>query len=333
MKKKSKPINDSLVSIPLLIKLSFRLICWVTDMFDAFKASLVNIYDKHYKKLLIIPFILILASILIIGLSYARTGELFKKDVSLKGGITITVFSDQPIDAEGIGSSISSELGREVSLRTLSQAGVQTGYVVEAEGGNSDVPAVLASLQSKVGQLGSDQYSVQVIGSTLSESFMREALFSLLIAFILMGISVLLYFRAFVPSLFVISAAFSDILCTFAVIVLLNESLSTAGLAAFLMLIGYSVDTDILLTTRVLKTKEGTVFQRTTGAMKTGIFMSLTALAATLAGLFFSQADTIKQIMLVLSVGLVFDMIHTWITNAGVLRWYIEEKQKRVAVE
>ena len=48
---------------------------------------------------------------------------------------------------------------------------------------------------------------------------------------------------------------------------------------AFLMLIGYSVDTDILLTTRALKKQEGTINERIYGAFKTGIFMNVTALA------------------------------------------------------
>lgn len=271
---------------------------------------------------------IIIASVAIILANYASTGEFFKRDVSLKGGITITVLSDKAIDAPSLQAQMAGELNRDVAIRVISQAGKNSGFIVESEGNEKDVQQVIDSLESKTGKIGRDKYSVQVIGSALSEGFLKEAMISLLLAFFLMGVTVLIYFRVLVPSLFVISAAFSDILCTFAVIVFLNERLSTAGLAAFLMLIGYSVDTDILLTTRVLKGKEGTIYQRTVGAMKTGIFMTLTALAATLAGFIFSQSDTIKQIMLVLSIGLVFDMFHTWFTNAGVLRWYLERKQK-----
>ncbi|MBI3052075.1 MMPL family transporter [Candidatus Woesearchaeota archaeon] len=291
------------------------------------KENLTQIYDKQYRKLIIIPAILILLSIGVIVANYAGTGEWFKKDVSLKGGITITVFSERQVDADSVQGQMSRQLGRDVSVRLLSQAGALTGFVVDAEGAENDVEATIKSLESIVGPLDREQYSVQVIGSTLSESFLREAAVALLIAFALMGLTVLIYFRAFVPSLFVISAVLSDILCTFAVMVLLNERLSSAGMAAFLMLIGYSVDTDILLTTRVLQGREGTVFERTVGAMKTGVFMTLTALAATIAGLLITQSEVIRQIMLVLSVGLVFDMIHTWLTNATVLRWYLERRQ------
>ncbi len=293
------------------------------------KERIVHIYDKQYKKLLLIPFILILASILIIGVNYAATGEFFQKDVSLKGGITITVFTKQGIDAEQLQTQIHQLYQKEVSVRSISEAGSFSGYLVEADGTDKDVPALLNAIESKVGKLNREQYTVQVIGSSLSNSFLKEAAIAILIAFVLMGLTVMIYFRAFIPSLFVISAAFSDILCTFAVIVLMQEKLSSAGIAAFLMLIGYSVDTDILLTTRVMKSKEGTVFHRIQGAVKTGLFMTLTALAATTVALIFTQSETIRQIMLVLTIGLVFDVLYTWITNAGVLRWYLEAKGQK----
>ena len=100
------------------------------------------------------------------------------------------------------------------------------------------------------------------------------------------------------------------------------------GIAALLMLIGYSVDTDILLTTKVLKRRKegGTAFERTVKAAKTGLTMSLTSLAAATACLIFSQSDVIKQIMTIIVIGLLFDIIYTWIQNAGILRWYMEKK-------
>jgi preprotein translocase subunit SecF len=109
---------------------------------------------------------------------------------------------------------------------------------------------------------------------------------------------------------------------------LLEIKLSTAGIAAFLMLIGYSVDTDILLSTRVLKVTEGTVFEKIKGAMRTGLMMSGTTIVAILTALIFTQSEVIRQIMIILLIGLGIDLINTWIQNAGLLRLYVERKQK-----
>ena len=129
-----------------------------------------------------------------------------------------------------------------------------------------------------------------------------------------------LYILYSVPSSYVILCAFADIVVTLAVVNLLGVKISTAGVAAFLMLIGYSVDTDILLTTRVLKRKHGTVYERVLSCMKTGMTMSFASIAAAGVGYLVSQSTDIKQIMLIIFIGLMTDIIMTWIQNVGLLR-------------
>ena len=137
-----------------------------------------------------------------------------------------------------------------------------------------------------------------------------------------------LYLKESAPSFAVILAIVADILITLAIVNLMGIKLSTAGIAAFLMLIGYSVDTDILLSTRVLKRSDGTVIERTIGAMKTGLLMSATTIAAVMISIFITQSETLQQIMIIILVGLLVDLVNTWIQNAGLLRWYLEKKHK-----
>ncbi|HDZ61215.1 MAG TPA: preprotein translocase subunit SecF, partial [Candidatus Pacearchaeota archaeon] len=104
--------------------------------------------------------------------------------------------------------------------------------------------------------------------------------------------------------------------------------MSSAGIVAFLMLIGYSVDTDILLTTRVLKRQEGSLNERIFGAFKTGLTMTLTSLLAIIFALFVVKSFSIvlTQIFTILAIGLGFDIFNTWITNVSILKWYMEKK-------
>ena len=152
---------------------------------------------------------------------------------------------------------------------------------------------------------------------------------ALLIAFILMALVVFIYFRTIIPSAAVILAVFSDILITLAIVNLLGLKISSAGIAAFLMLIGYSVDTNILLSTRVLKRKEGTETERFYGALKTGLMMSSTTLIAVTTAIIFTQSEIIKQIMIILLIGLIVDLINTWIQNVAILRIYLARKARK----
>jgi len=293
-----------------------------------------EIYEKDYKKLLIIPFVILLLAFIQIGYQIATTGDFVDQGISLRGGLTITVPTDKDIDPAVLAKELNSRLeGYDISVRSLSQAGRTTGFIVESSLEVQD-SAKVDMLVKEVGEasgitLSPDDYSIEGIGSALGQSFFRETFIAIIIAFIFMGIVVFLSFRTFVPSFAVILAAFSDMVITLAVINILDVKLSTAGVAAFLMLIGYSVDTDILLTTKVIKRKEGTVTERINQALKTGLTMTFATMAAVIIALIITKSEVIHQIMLIILIGLFADILNTWIQNVGILRLYLERKAEQ----
>ncbi|HEY9701458.1 MAG TPA: hypothetical protein V6C58_03390 [Allocoleopsis sp.] len=156
--------------------------------------------------------------------------------------------------------------------------------------------------------------------------FYSNGIIGYLVAKAIFGFLIYLYVKDSIPSFGIILCAFSDLLFALAIFNIWGHKLSIAGVAAFLMLVGYSIDTDILLSVRVLKRREGSVFSRTIDAMKTGITMSFCALVAALVAYIFTHSVVIKEIMFILIAGLVGDIIFTWIQNAGILRWHLEKK-------
>jgi|TARA_B100001964_G_scaffold236659_1_gene298764 preprotein translocase subunit SecF len=299
-------------------------------------SGLKGLYEAQYKKLLIIPFTLLLIAILLIGFKVATTGDFINRDVSLKGGVTVTLPTNQEIDILQLENSLSSKFpANDLSIKSLSQLGKQVGVIVEADIGEENREEQIERLINEISnslnrELTANDYSIEIVGSSLGASFFKEIIIALLIAFVLMVLVVFIYFRTLIPSAAVILAVFSDILITVAIVNLLGMKLSTAGIAAFLMLIGYSVDTNILLSTRVLKRKEGTENERFYGAFRTGITMSLTTLTVAISALIFTQSEVIKQIMIILLIGLLTDLINTWIQNVGILRIYLERKAKKL---
>jgi preprotein translocase subunit SecF len=142
-----------------------------------------------------------------------------------------------------------------------------------------------------------------------------------------MAIVVFLIFRTIVPSAAVVISAFADMAMTAAAMNLFGIQLSLGTTAALLMLIGYSVDSDILLTSRVLKRK-GTFDEKVSGAFRTGIIMTTTTFGAIFAMWVVSWIggiEIIHVISKVLLIGLLFDVMNTWLTNVGILKWYVNE--------
>jgi len=156
--------------------------------------------------------------------------------------------------------------------------------------------------------------------------FYANSVIMYIIPVILLVILILIYIKDSIPAFGIMLCAFSDIIFSLAVFNLFGQKLSVASVAAFLMLVGYSIDTDILLSVRVLKRKEGTVYHRIVGALKTGITMSICALIAVFSAYLLTNSTVIKDIMFVLIWGLIGDILFTWIQNAGILRWHLEKK-------
>jgi preprotein translocase subunit SecF len=44
--------------------------------------------------------------------------------------------------------------------------------------------------------------------------------------------------------------------------------------------------------------------------------------------LIYNFSDTLRQIFTILLIGLGFDILNTWVSNASLLKWYMEIKKK-----
>lgn len=286
-----------------------------------------ELYVNEYKKLLIIPILILLLSFAYLGLNYLKKGEFIEKDVSLKGGITASIYTDK--DYGDLENYLKNRLNTDFIVRRLTEFGSdkQTGVIIETENINEE--DFKKALEEKLNiKLTKDNFSIEVTGSSLSQSFYRQMIFALALAFGFMSITVFLIFRTAVPSLAVILSALADIIETVAAIDLIGIKLSTGAIAALLLLIGYSVDTDILLTTNIIKRKEGSVDERIFKSIKTGMTMTLTAMAAVAVGYIVSNSFLLKDIFLIIFLGLLFDIFNTWITNAALLKIYVNKKEK-----
>jgi len=337
------------------------------------KTKLKEFFDNNYKKIIIVPFIILLLSLAFIGYYYSQNGDFINRDISLTGGTTITVFSE--ISYLEVQKALEQKIP-DLETRFLSDSlGKQNQVVIlTVQTPEQIVPILEEYFGFKLDEKNS---SIEFTGSNLSEDFYKQLGITILIAFFWMagvvfiifapkwkiktlaiilnilfgiflgkmffsfsiGISLLillafavvlitLYIKYSMPSFAVMLCAFADIVMTLAVVDLLNMKISGAGIVAFLMLIGYSVDTDILLTTRVLTRKATSIDREIFGAFKTGMTMTLTAIVAIAVALFFVRpfGTALNQMFIILLIGLSLDIFNTWVTNTCLIKWFAEKK-------
>ncbi len=271
-----------------------------------------------YKALIIIPVI-----ITIIALAIFATGGL-EQGIDLKGGSIAVLHLEKPVTNDQVKLLVQNATGiQEVTAKTTSGNQV----TVEIAGEAADVVKLAKALNGTA-----SIESFKSVGPALSKQALNQVYWALAFAFIFMSITVFIIFRNFVPSMAVILAAFSDIIIAIGGMSLLGIPLSLASVGALLMLIGYSVDTDILLTTRVLKRREGTINERAADAMKTGFTMAAAAIGSMIALylvviFIMPYAQILADIAAVLIIGLIADVMATWLMNLGILRWYMEGRK------
>lgn len=279
------------------------------------------------KQAIAIPMVILAISLIIIGLTYVTTGAPLHLGLDFQGGTMVTMKTDKT-DAQ-----IYSEFNANnypVNLVTTGSNGEKSLRFSSME---SDKQQALARFVN-------DHYQGAIIehtGSVFSQSNQNQAAIAVLVAFVGMALTVFIIFRNFVPSVAIITAAFADITFAVAMMNIVGVELSFGTFAALLMLIGYSVDTDILLTTKVLGERKyidkKIASCRTTGLTMTGaaivafIVLFLVSTFSFVVGM--STIPVLSSIALVMIFGLVADVFNTWFFNAGLLKWYMESPAGR----
>jgi preprotein translocase subunit SecF len=283
--------------------------------------ELKDIVSKYPpKRMILIPLAIIALALVVLGSNYLSTGSPVKLGMEFTGGTLVTVpvtMSEEQLKDEFTGYPLLDV--RKIGSRYM----IQFGPMSES---------VYVKLSRQVNSQF-ENAETTYIGPIYSQALQQEAMRYLPLSFLLMAIVVFVVFRQPIVSLFVVFCAFADILIAAAAMTAAGVALSLGTVAALLMLIGYSVDTDILLSMRVLKRK-GTTEDKIIGAVGTGLTMTTTTIGAVFS-LFivsdllylilpnFYRMPVIADICFVLLFGLIADIFNTWITNAQLLRWYM----------
>jgi len=272
-----------------------------------------NIEKYTPKQLVVIPLVLLILSVVSLTVTMAMTGMPVTPGIDFSGGTAVTVIT--PDSKEQIQSVFAGYPVINIG------EGMNNGKFITF--GTMD-DAKFRSLSTLIEQRYPNA-KVDQIGESFGKTLQSQAGIAIVLAFIGMAIVIFIAFRTFVPSCAVVLSAFADMAMTAAVMNVVGIPLTLGTTAALLMLIGYSVDSDILLTTRVLK-RQGKLNDKLNGAFRTGIIMTSTTIAAIVA-LFvvswFGQVQVIYEISAVLLIGLFFDILNTWLTNVGILKWYV----------
>ncbi|ASJ10226.1 preprotein translocase subunit SecF [Thermococcus sp. P6] len=282
-----------------------------TDTVGAKERRLSVLARMEYRKMITYPLAVFLIALVLLAVNSPTLG------IDLKGGVVVTAYgvNGNPDELAGY---LSDKLG--VDVRVEKFTGIQSSGVRVYAPTGTDPVKIIDVMKERYPDA---EYTQSEVQPTFGKIAQQQGIKALVFAFLAMAVVVFLFFRNLVPSLTIIFSALSDMTIAVALMGVSGIELTTATIAALLMLIGYTVDSNILLTTKLLKRKEGSIEKAYLSAVSTGFTMSTTTLGALFVLWIISTSQTIDNIAVVLMFGLLADFMNTWILNAGVLKWYL----------
>ncbi|WP_430503702.1 protein translocase subunit SecF [Haloparvum sp. PAK95] len=284
----------------------------------------VDYTDYDNRQLVAIPVVVLVLALSIIGGWYLVTGAPANLGVEFTGGAELRLSADDAgTDAarERLENAFSAEPS---SVQYIAQDGT---YVVTFRAEDLPENADNGGLGPLTDQAQDAGFSVEgqtFVSPSFGSGAAVEALGGVALAFLGMSVLVFAMFRTFVPSVAVVLSAFSDIVVPVAMMNLLGIELTLGTVAALLMLIGYSVDSDILLNNSVLR-RTGSFYESVQRAMRTGVTMTITSISAMIVMALVATVfgvDLLRNIGIILAIGLSTDLMNTYLLNVGLLRWY-----------
>jgi len=176
-------------------------------------------------------------------------------------------------------------------------------------------------------------YTYQETTPTLGAYFLQQLEYIIISSFIIVAIVAFIIFRTPAPSVSVVFGAVNDLVVALAGMAILGIPLGVASIGGLLMLIGYSMDTDVLAAIRILKRTDGLPEDRAFSTMKTGLTMTSAAIITFLilfVTAYLSFIPTYFEISSVVLIGLFGDIITTWLGDTVFILWYKEHIDSKI---
>ena len=156
--------------------------------------KLERFYEKNYKKVLIIPYILLIVAFIFLGVQYMNNGEVIERDITLKGGTSITIYKEG-IDFREVESYLKEEFV-DINVRGLNDFSSRKSIGLMIEFSDFEEEVVKDFLKEKI-DFEEEDYSSETTGSKFGEGFYKGLLITILFAFLFMAIVVFITFRTF----------------------------------------------------------------------------------------------------------------------------------------
>lgn len=290
--------------------------------------------NLSYKELIIVPIILAAVMATVIGFNWYSKGTPVPLGLEFASGSYIEIHNvDVPSESnlKEFQKAFEKEFGSAANVHSLGEEGgiqIETSAQLQEFQENMTPRERIRTLLSDSGIEGNPEITTEYMGSIIAQLYQVQARNAAIAALIAMAIILFIALRHFTAVGGILLVVGLDLLGILGAMTLLGIQLSLSSMAGILLIFGYAVNTNILLSTNILRRKGKTPRERAAKAMSTGIKMSSTSAIAMVILNVFTTAPELEQISAVLVLGILIDMVNTWLLNSGILLRHEMERRE-----
>jgi preprotein translocase subunit SecF len=256
--------------------------------------------------------------------------------IDFEGGTEVQVLFNEATEVDAVRSALS-EIGYgDAAIRSFGSPDEFLIHVKTSTQSEEQVSTIRGALASIHGESGYDIRRLETVGPKIGKELRGDMIAAVLIAMagIVIYISIRFQFMYAIGALVALS---HDVLITLGLFSLLNIEISLSVLAAFLFIVGYSLNDTIVVFDRVrenAKSKRQDAFvdvlnMSLNQTLNRTIITSLTTLTVVLILLFFG-GEVLKPFSFALTVGLIVGTYSSiFVASPVVLAWSENQKKKK----
>ena len=229
--------------------------------------------------------------------------------------IEINEIKNMPTDPKErarIEKAIAKEFGTKIEIAVRENT-VRINTTIDNLDRAQEIENFLKDTEGITGKYNTPQF----VGSQLTSLYREQAELAGIFAAIAISIIVFIAFRNLNTVGGILAVLGLDLVGIFGAMAILNIPLTLASMGGILLIIGYGIDDNVLLYSRVLKQVGGDVTEKAIGAMKTGLTMAITSGSALLALYIVTETPALQQIASIIIIGIILDALNTWFFNTG----------------
>ncbi len=256
--------------------------------------------------------------------------------IDFEGGTEVQVLFKEATTVESMRSSLS-EIGYgDAMIREFGNVHEFLIHVKTAARSEEQVSDIREALASIHGEEGYEIRRLETVGPKIGKELRGDMISAVLIAMIGIVIYISIRFQ-FMFAIGALVALVHDVLITLGLFSLLNMEISLSVLAAFLFIVGYSLNDTIVVFDRVrenVKSKRHDAFEAVLNlslnqTLNRTIITSLTTLTVVMILLFFG-GEVIKPFAFALTIGLIVGTYSSiFVASPVVLVWDENQKKKK----